>query len=180
MPYAFVMKPFQFVLLLILTSGVVDTIVGQPVESYLADRSKPSVFISYLRSGKAASLFEGESDARIWLRLHNNTRIPIYLCHHKVPKAYGDAGFPRSVFESLQIGDRRLEKLGYGSTDVCDVFEIQSAGSAVFSVPAEELTPKKRLIELRFHFGWNKDWKRDLYENSETIIRYGGDQLPTS
>src|SRR4051812_4328706 len=54
--------------------------------------NKPSVYISFERFGKTEPLYEGESENRIWLRLHNNTILNIFICHFSVAKVYGDTG----------------------------------------------------------------------------------------
>jgi hypothetical protein len=42
-------------------------------------RSKPSVYVSFLRFGKREPVYTGESNERVWLSLHNNTRWTLVL-----------------------------------------------------------------------------------------------------
>lgn len=76
-------------LVLIVFLVIPTSIRGQATESNLVDTSKPSICISYVRKGKIDPLFEGDGNARVWLRLHNNTRIPIFLCHIKYLRLMG-------------------------------------------------------------------------------------------
>lgn len=60
--------------------------------SFKVINDKPSVYISYDHKGKQSPLSQGESENRIWLRLHNNTKLKIFFCEFWVDKEYGDTG----------------------------------------------------------------------------------------
>jgi hypothetical protein len=60
--------------------------------------SKPSVYISFLRFGKRKPSRTGESDERVWLRLHNNTRWPLVL------NAQGASGHVFALAKEEEIG----------------------------------------------------------------------------
>ena len=56
------------------------------------NKTKPSVFISFDHRGKRQPLEAGESDSGVWLSLHNNTRVAIFIPIFSVPKTLGDVG----------------------------------------------------------------------------------------
>lgn len=155
---------------------LVLTTFGQ-TSSLLIDVSKPSVYISYERRGRIAPLYKGDGSERIWLRLYNNTRIPLFLCKSSVPEEYGNAGLPRNVYQSGPIGKGLVNNLGESTYDVCSVLEIPSGKATSFSVPSEELAVG-RLIEIEFHFGWAGDWQKDISSGTKSLVRFGADQIP--
>ncbi len=169
------MKPIKLVIFCVLLVTLTGTTLGQTT-SFLVDDSKPSVFVSYERRGRIAPLSRGDGSERIWLKLHNNTRIPVFLCKVDVPKEYGDALLPRRVFQSGTLRNIPLTNLGFDTTDVCSVLEIRSGNATTFSVPSEELAVG-RLIEVEFYFGWTSDWHHDLDDGVKSFVRFGADQI---
>lgn len=140
--------------------------------------SKPSVYITHDHNGKQEPLFEGESENRIWLRLHNNTKLKIFICEFSVSKEYGDVGISYNV-ERVAFFQQKDKKLpdGYGQIDTCDVFTLPSGKSVLFSLPSEHLT-KGLAIKTQFFYGWTGDWKQDIYEGTTNFVVFGNDQLP--
>jgi hypothetical protein len=63
------------------------------------DSRKPSVYVSFLRFGTREPVYTGESNQRVWLRLHNNTRWPLVLDAHG---ASGEA-FARGTEEEVGL-----------------------------------------------------------------------------
>jgi hypothetical protein len=46
----------------------------------LISHDKPTIYITFERSGKRKPLYDAESNQGIWLRLHNNTQWAIHFC----------------------------------------------------------------------------------------------------
>ena len=63
----------------------------------LLEKSKPSVYITYVRSGPRTPLHTDESNDGVWMRVHNNTSSPLLVPGFEVPKTTGDAGFVYEV-----------------------------------------------------------------------------------
>ncbi len=163
-----------FVLLLFIQTL---TINGQN-SSLLIDNSKASVFISYERQGRIAPLYKGDGRERIWLQLHNNTRIAIFLCKVEVPKEYGDSVLPRRVYQMGEMSKRELPQMGFETTDVCSVLELPPGKTTRFSVPSEELA-FRRFIEVEFYYGWTNEWQHDMSSSlTLNLVRFGEDQIP--
>ncbi|MFN2533338.1 MAG: hypothetical protein ABR555_18805 [Pyrinomonadaceae bacterium] len=49
-------------------------------DSPLLSTDKPGVYLSFERDGERKSLYAGESNQGIWLRMHNNTKWAINFC----------------------------------------------------------------------------------------------------
>lgn len=141
-------------------------------------KDKPSVFITFERKGKQAPIFEGENKNRIWLKLHNNTKLKIFLSEFSVDKEYGDVGLYYDVEQVYYFEDKSIKvPLGYGGADVCNVFTLLSGKAASFSIPEEHLG-KGLAIRTKFYYGWTGDWKEDIYEGTTHIVSFGNSELP--
>ena len=142
------------------------------------NETKPSVYITYNHKGTREALFEGESKNRIWLKLHNNTKLNIFFCEFSVSKEYGETGVFYNVerVSSIQEKDKKIP-LGYGQIDTCDVFTLSAGKSVLFSLPSEHLD-KGLKIKTEFFYGWTGDWKKDIYEGTTHFVTFGNDQLP--
>ena len=135
------------------------------------NKSLPSVYISFVRFGKAGPVKEGESGGRIWLRLHNNTRWSIELKAYGLPDEYGDAG----MYYDLMSKDEMLpesERFHGGS-----VIPLASGKSLLFSVPREHLSNDR---ELRIHFSFDWQDRDDISSGREidNIVSFFASRLP--
>ena len=69
------MKAATLAIIFILSLG---TAVAQKTETNSSDvrvvKDRPSVYISYERQGILKPLYTGESNRRVWLRFHNNSK----------------------------------------------------------------------------------------------------------
>jgi len=86
---------FTFFIVFILIFSIVSAQTRKPnkISSEIRlSRNKPSVYISYERTGKREPLYESESSEGIWLRLHNNTRWTIIFPSSGAPETHGDIG----------------------------------------------------------------------------------------
>ena len=64
--------------------------VQHPNQDVRISKSHPTVYISFVKAGQAEPLYTGESNERIWLKLHNNTRWKLRLALSGYPeKSYG-------------------------------------------------------------------------------------------
>ncbi len=139
--------------------------------------TKPSVYISFDHSGKQDALFEGDSNNRTWLRLHNNTKLKIFFCEYSVDKEYGDVGIFYEVERFAYFNEYKNEKSpnGYGRADNCNVHTLASGKSVLFSLPSESLTKGLR-IKTQFFYGWTGDWKEDIYEGIINFVTFAIDR----
>jgi hypothetical protein len=138
----------------------------------LSDR-EPSVYISFERVGKSPPLFEGESNNRVWLRLHNNIKLPLFFCKFDVDQEYGDLGLFYKV-EGPLIGTGS-NIFGYGQTDDCDVYTLKSGKSVVFSIPKEHLK-EGQTISTSFAYGWTGKWETDMYERTFHQVKFSSEK----
>ena len=114
-------------------------------------RDKPTVFISFVRTGKRNPLEVGESDQGIWLRIHNNTKWNLVFRAGGVPdSSYGDA----LLFYQVERTDgaEGYVPIGYQS-HVSSVIQLQSGKSFLFSLPREHLA-KGLAIQLAYNYDW--------------------------
>src|SRR4051812_35514824 len=65
---------------------------SQRPSSQLVVPGLPSVYFELVRAGQAPPLFEGESNERVWLQLHNNAKWAIGFCSFRSAGVYGDVG----------------------------------------------------------------------------------------
>lgn len=164
-------------------------------------KDKPSVSLSYEKTGKRKPLREGESDEGIWLRLHNNTRGEIYFCAFGISKdgemlRFYDKNSELGVnyeIEKMPPGEegrgiRRNEKSdnvakeifdipsGYKVGGVCHVYTLPSNKSILFSVPREHLA-KNLLIKMEFGYEWEGDYS-SRWEEPQHYVRFYSSSLP--
>lgn len=117
-------------------------------------KNKPSVYISYERSGKREPLEIGESNEGIWLRLHNNTKWTIILPTFGPPESHGDVG----MFYTLVVVSELPKEVtdipkGYELGHVYSTFKLRGGESVLFSVPREHL-PKGIVLRVSFSYEW--------------------------
>jgi len=153
------------------------------------------VYIELHHVGKAAPLFDGEAEQRVWLRLVNNSRWSVELCSFTVGKDYGESGVVHAVKQYLEGGKagelrhgkempgsagavRQGQRIpsGYSTWDTCNVFILASGKSLVFSVPLTHLT-KDYYIQVEYWPEWeNRD--NVLGDFPRYFVTFGGRQLP--
>jgi hypothetical protein len=151
---------------------------NKPSSEIRLSRDKPSVYISYERSGKREPLHVSESDEGIWLRLHNNTKWKIIFPAAGVPEPHGDVGMFYTLEVVSELPDEVVdipkgEELGH----VSSTFELRGGESVLFSVPREHL-PKGIVLRVRFSYEWeNQD---DVFAGREVehIVSFYGAKLP--
>ncbi|HEX8286886.1 MAG TPA: hypothetical protein VF556_02765 [Pyrinomonadaceae bacterium] len=161
-------------LTLLIICGLLFPVYAQSAKSISlkVTETKPSVYISFDHSGKQKALFEGESNNRTWLRLHNNTKLNLFLCVFDVDKKYGNKGLFYDV-ERIAISQEKEQiPAGYGRIDDCEVFTLLSGKNLLFSLPSEHIG-KGLFIKVRFHYGWTGDWKKDIYEGTTHFVTFG-------
>ena len=73
-------------------------------------RRHPSIYISFVKIGEIEPLGSGESNQRVWLRLHNNTRWNLRIRYAgSPPKEYGEGiaysvkTFPKDPLRSISV-----------------------------------------------------------------------------
>ncbi len=167
-----------FTVFFIVIVVVVSAQTRQPIKHSSEIRlssDKPSVYISYVRSGKREPLRADESDEGIWLRLHNNTKWTIIFPAFDVPETHGDVGM-FYILESVSAGITDIPKgneiRGAHSTD-----ELGPGESIVFSVPREHL-PKKAVLRVSFSYEWED--RADVFAGREVehIASFYASKLP--
>lgn len=141
------MMRLVFCLLCFLHQGIMSQ-SATTVRSMAVDPSRPYIDIVYESSGKRVPVFEGESDAGIWLRLRNNLVVPIKV--HTLHRANGNPGSllvhevaneqGSPVMNLLGVRPAITKPLGYSAQDVLSDDEIAPAGSLLFSVPVSHVT----------------------------------------
>ncbi|MFL6229300.1 MAG: hypothetical protein ACJ741_11020 [Pyrinomonadaceae bacterium] len=130
----------------------------------------PTIYISFVRVGKAEPVLNGESDERVWLRLNNNTQWAIWIDANGVPdKLYGDVG----LFYAVE--DEKWNRL-FGSTSchVCSRIPLPPGKAMTFSVPREDLEKNQR-IHLIFNYDWEEHSEDSASEVEHSLFFYGRD-----
>lgn len=114
------------------------------------NKDRPTVYISYERTGSRVPLRKEEGDRGIWLRLRNNTRWKLVLRVGGVPNpSYGNA----IVFYEVQrIEGSGFTPAGY-SSHVASVIQLKAGSSIIFSVPQEHLG-EGLMIKVRYNYEW--------------------------
>lgn len=169
----------SMILIICVTSGLFNTIKAQKDTSIPLKiiKTESSVYITFDHKGKKEPLFEGDSENRIWLKLHNNTKLKIFLCQYSVDKEYGDIGIFYEVERFAYFNEYKNEKIpdGYGRADTCNIYILSSGKSVSFSVPSESLSKGLR-IKTQFFYGWTGDWKEDIYDGTISFVKFGNDE----
>lgn len=144
-------------------------------------RNAPSVYISYTRSGTRKQLQTGESERRVWLRLHNNTKWRIVIPVFDVPPEWGELG----IFYDIEANDQQgiaFQKGVPKGRPVADVYSTVRLGagkSVLFSVPTEHLV-KGLNLRIRFSYEWeNQD---DVFAGREAshFVYFRSSTIPQS
>lgn len=115
-------------------------------------KSKPHISISYEREGKIDPLYVGESDRRVWLRFHNNSRWQVMFCSSPVSKEYGET----EITYEIERYEGSGETPGTRSSDNCGYLLLDSGKSILFSIPREHLA-EGLAIKVQFRYEWEND-----------------------
>lgn len=114
------------------------------------NKDRPTVYVTYERSGRRVPLSNGEGERGIWLRLHNNTNWKLILRVGGVPNpSYGDAVVFYEVERTKGSG---FIPVGYRS-HVASVIKLKARDSLVFSLPQEHLA-KGLAVRVRYNYEW--------------------------
>ncbi len=193
-----------FCLLVVVITGV--PAAGQQGRAAAVDRpsellrkARPSVFIEYDRVATVAPLYEGESGARIWLRMTNNSRWSIEFCSFGVEHPYGDLGL---VYEVKQVAAGMREggggpgvggetmpsdvsdsgvkdvPVGYSTGCACSMYQLKPGRSVLFSVPREHVA-ERLYVAVEYWPEWeNRDNELGTYPSS--FVTFSHSSLPAS
>jgi len=94
-------------------------------------KAHPTVYVTYVRTGKREPIYTGESNEGIWLRLHNNTRWALVL------SAYGAGGYAFAKGNEEEIG------MFYGVEEIPKPREIAVGSPTLVLPPATQTTTGK-------------------------------------
>ena len=131
--------------------------------SPVMDPEKPSVYIEFIKAGKAAPLFADEARKRIWLRLTNNMRFVILVSAFGVPDEYGDVGLFHEVEASGTATPDGALPHGYW-WDVSTSYPVEPGESVTFSVPQTNLDAGLAIrVDFRFDWGQVDDTRHSVY-----------------
>lgn len=135
-------------------------------------KSKPHVFVSFEREGKIDPLYDGQSDRRVWLRFHNNSRWQVMFCSSPVPKEYGETEVAYEIERYKGSG----ETPGTRSSDDCGYLLVEPGESILFSVPREHLS-KGLVVRIPFRYKWenNADGSDNLLEPKHFVYFHSED-----
>ena len=151
----------------------------QSNNSFLLDSKKPSIFITFDHRDKLPPLedddlppLEGENINRIFLRLHNNTKIMIFICGFTVEKQYGEVGLAYDIKATTSSKIKKEDiPLGYGIMDFCDIHEILPGKSILFSLPSEHLA-SGLYIQTEFKYSWTGDWQKEISDGTFHYVNF--------
>jgi hypothetical protein len=163
-----------------------------PSRIVLIRKDRPSVYVEFAKQGKAAPLFSGEREDRVWMSLHNNTPWGIEFCSLAVPAPLGDIGvvytvkhisstmgtvdFSNSPTPQQTVKPATPTPSGYSTGDTCTPYSIGSGRSVIFSVPRDHLA-EELSIEIEFWYEWeNRD--NELGDYPECFVSFESSRLP--
>ena len=159
-------------LLAVMAHGQGPTRLTVPVRT---NKDRPTVFITYERSGPRKPLFTAEGKRGIWLRLHNNTRWKLILRVNGVPdSSYGDYVV---FYEVVRTEGSGFIPVGYHS-HVASVVKVKAGDSILFSVPHEHLE-KGLALRVRYNYEWELR-NNDILPAEEPFhsVTYDSSELP--
>jgi|SRR5262245_10505276 len=146
------------------TSGTIKLIPG-----------KPSVYITFVKTGPRKPLYVEDGEEGIWLRIHNNTRRKIFILAGGAYPGYGDLS-PYYEVESTKEGKTDIP-IGQRSVHIVSSTGLASGRSVVFSIPKEHLAK-----DLRIRISINFDWEDtdDVFAGREVehFVYFSSANLP--
>lgn len=153
---------------------------------------KPSIYITFEKTGKRVALRDDESEKGVWLRLHNNMRYSIRFCVFGISDGEQLAFFDKNsdfgvnyevefFDESRFLGTSSEAKsnalpdipAGYPVGGICHYYELWPGKSVTFSVPAEHLT-KGLLIRVPFKY----EWEVESEDNPSHFVYFNSVDVP--
>jgi len=135
-----------------------------PGNGFVIDPSRPCVYIEFERVAQRKPISDEEASTGLWLRLKNNTRIPIEVMTFDPGTGVNETGVMDEVVQFNDVGGfgpsgERIQSLtfeaagspkGY-SLDVASSTVIGAGKSLLFSVPLHHVGPSWYL-RVRFEF----------------------------
>ncbi|MCZ2391528.1 MAG: hypothetical protein LC113_10680 [Acidobacteria bacterium] len=115
-------------------------------------KSKPHVYVGFVRQGRIAPLYEGEGHERLWLRFFNNSRFGVMLCANPIPKEYGEI-YVRYEVERYR-GAGRVP--GVRRSDSCNYIVLAPGDRVIFSIPREHLE-EGLAVKIGYRYEWETD-----------------------
>ena len=143
-------------------------------QGVLLNKTKPSVYLSFVKYGKLEPWYEGLSGERVWLRLHNNTRWEIVFDASGV--ADEEQGEASLYYDVVKDNCNEIHPDKYPCR-VCSRSPLSSGESLLFSVPREHL-PDKGQLRIHFAFDWQEDLKVITGEEIDNIVTFYSSDLP--
>lgn len=163
-----------------------------PSEMVLIRKDRPSVYMEFTKRGRAAPLYPGEGEDRVWLSLNNNTPWAINFCSLPVPAALGEIGVVYRVkfvsatkgtvgFSTSSTPQETTKQTttvpdGYSTGDTCTPYSLGSGRSRTFSVPRDHLA-KELSIEIEFWYEW-ENIDNELGNYPQCLVSFGSNRLP--
>lgn len=130
---------------------------AQRARSFKLVRSKPSVYMTFVKAGKGA-----DKDDRVWLKIRNNQRWGIRLDMGGAAQGEGDA---RLFYDVLDTYEHVSDSV---SCHVCSVNILGSGKSLTFSIPKSiSLTQ----FALDLHSIGKMIWTRTNHSITATFFR---------
>lgn len=136
-------------------------------------KDRPTIYISFERTGKREPLRNGESAEGIWLRLHNNSRWAIRLHASEVPsKVYGDAG----LFYEVLADEKVTVDM---NCHVCSANMLAPGKSILFSLPREYLD-EGLSVRINFNYEWELDKNVSYALEPQHFVYFHSSRLPST
>ena len=118
-------------------------------------KNQPNVYVIFEREGKWKPLKKWESDRRVWLRFHNNSKWQVGACMWDIPETYGDKDIVYDIERYKKVGDDETP-ITTSRENSCPVMFIEPGKSVLFSVPREHLA-EGLAIKVQFRYEWETD-----------------------
>ncbi len=162
--------PVYFSVLFLLVSAAPLWAQGKKTQSFVLNPAKPYAYIVFDHAGKRPPLGPGESKYGYWLRLVNNSRLPIevtvFATNYPKPGA-GDVLFdevvpiPRGLISGFRLPPPPIKPRtgcpipnakppeGYDA-ETASLMDIEPGKSLLFSIPSNQLSPDW-YIQVKFN-----------------------------
>jgi len=136
---------------------------------------KPSVYITFVKTGPRKPLYVEDGEEGIWLRIHNNTRRKIFIPAGGVSPEYGDL-LPYYDIESTKESKTDIP-IGPKSVHIVSSASLASGRSMVFSIPKEHLAKDLR-IRISINFDWEDTDDVSAGREVEHFVYFSSADLP--
>lgn len=154
--------------------------------------TQPSVFISFDHEGKREPLKTGESNNGVWLRLHNNTRVPLFFPTFSVPSALRQLGMFYDIVSVSNVSNyhdgaptvaqTKTGELpvGYTLGHTSSAYLLKPGRSVLFSLPREHL-PEGVALRINFNYEWEIEGKMESVRigEPEHYVYFYSSRLPS-